>query len=594
MKTSESLTKQTLLLYWQHAWKYPQYVIGLFTAIPITLLIHQFLPPLIAASVLDRLSRGDFTEGKLWESFGTELLIYGGLALLGGVVAWRIVVVLTWKLEAKVSKDLSQLMFAHLTKLSADFHANSFGGSLVSQTNKLTASYVRIADVVVFQVYTLILALLFTTIILWPRAPLFVAILLFFTFTYTISAYFITKPVRRLNAAEAKAQNKTTGYLADMITNVMAVKSFSASKAENARFAVSTEETRQAAMDVMRAATKRDIYFSTVTSALTTVSLILAAASVVMFDANIATVFLVLNYTSNIGQRLWEFSQTTLRAYNRAMGDARDGIATLNTDPTIHDAAKPEKSRIHRGAIELRNVYFTHGSADDALFKKLNLRIKPGEKIGLVGHSGSGKTSLTKLLLRYSDIDKGKILIDGQDICRISQDDLRRHIAYVPQEPMLFHRSLRENIAYSQPDASDQQVQAIARMANADEFIQKLPDGYGTLVGERGVKLSGGQRQRVAIARAMLKNSPILLLDEATSALDSESEVLIQDALWKLMKGRTAIVIAHRLSTIQHMDRIVVMDNGRITEQGSHKELIRAGGTYAKLWSHQSGGFIED
>lgn len=241
-----------------------------------------------------------------------------------------------------------------------------------------------------------------------------------------------------------------------------------------------------------------------------------------------------------------------------------------------------------------QDVSFTHDGAEGALFQRLNLTIRAGEKIGLVGHSGSGKTTLTRLLLRFSDIDSGSIAIDGQDIRRLTQDDLRRHIAYVPQEPILFHRSLAENIGYGKPDATQDEIAAVARLAYADEFIAQLPEGYQTLVGERGVKLSGGQRQRVAIARAMLKNAPVLVLDEATSSLDSESEVLIQSALWKLMEGKTAIVVAHRLSTIQKMDRIVVLDRGKIVEMGTHKELLKIGGAYAKLWAHQSGGFIEE
>lgn len=587
--------QQILKLYFAHAWRYPRYVIGLISLIPFTLLAHQFIPPLIAATVLDRLSRGDFEAGRLFESFGSLLLLYAALVALGGIVLWRLVIILIWKLESKVVKDLNDRMFDHLISLDATFHADSFGGSLVSRTNKLTSSYVRIADTTVFNIYTLILALIFTTIILLPRAPLYVAVLLTLTAFYVATALFITRPVRRLTAIEATAQNKTTGYLADMVTNIMAVKSFGASEPESRRFKEATENTRQKTMDVMRSATKRDIYFSTVTSALAAVSLVLAAASVVLFDANIATVFLVLSYTNNIGQRLWEFSQSTLRQYNRALGDAREGIETLRTQPSVTDIAQPEDVCIRRGTIEFKNVRFSHtGNEDEALFENLNLRITPGEKVGLVGHSGSGKTSLTKLLLRFNDVDSGQVLIDGQDIARIRQDDLRKHIAYVPQEPLLFHRTLRENIAYGNPDATQREIEAIARMSNAEEFIAQLPHGYDTLVGERGVKLSGGQRQRIAIARAMIKNAPILILDEATSALDSESEVLIQDALWKLMQNRTAIVIAHRLSTIQKMDRIIVLDKGRIVEQGTHKELIRSGGTYASFWQHQSGGFIED
>jgi ATP-binding cassette subfamily B protein len=228
------------------------------------------------------------------------------------------------------------------------------------------------------------------------------------------------------------------------------------------------------------------------------------------------------------------------------------------------------------------------------LFRDFNLTVRSGEKIGLVGHSGSGKTTFTKLLLRFVDVDSGAVRIDGQDIRTVRQSDLHDHIAYVPQEPLLFHRSLRENIAYGKPNATDEEIHRAARDARAAEFIETLPKGYETTVGERGVKLSGGQRQRIAIARAVLKDAPILILDEATAALDSESELLIQEALWKLMKGRTAIVIAHRLSTIQKMDRIIVMEEGRIVEEGTHKQLLRRKGTYAKLWAHQSGGFLEE
>jgi ATP-binding cassette subfamily B protein len=250
--------------------------------------------------------------------------------------------------------------------------------------------------------------------------------------------------------------------------------------------------------------------------------------------------------------------------------------------------------RISKGAVTFENVSFTHAGADDAIFENFELTIQPGEKIGLVEHSGSGKTTFTRLLLRFSDIDSGQILIDGQNIAHITQDDLHRHIAYVPQEPLLFHRSIAENIAYGKAEADQAEIEKVAKLAHAAEFIETLPKGYETLVGERGVKLSGGQRQRVAIARAMIKDAPILVLDEATSALDSESEKLIQSALWKLMEGRTAVVIAHRLSTIQKMDRIVVLDNGKIVEQGSHKNLLQKNGTYAALWAHQSGGFIDE
>jgi len=235
-----------------------------------------------------------------------------------------------------------------------------------------------------------------------------------------------------------------------------------------------------------------------------------------------------------------------------------------------------------------------HNRDDDYLFDKFNLKINSGEKIGLVGHSGGGKTTITRLLLRFMDIESGQILIDNQDISKMSQHDLRMQIGYVPQEPIMFHRSILENIRYGRLEASDTEVHQAAQMAHATEFIEKLPQQYQTLVGERGIKLSGGQRQRVAIARAMLKNAPILILDEATSALDSENEKAIQGALWKLIEGRTTIVIAHRLSTIQKMDRIIVLEDGKIAEEGSHRKLLLKNGVYAGLWKHQSGGFLEE
>ncbi len=276
------------------------------------------------------------------------------------------------------------------------------------------------------------------------------------------------------------------------------------------------------------------------------------------------------------------------------MGDAYDMIQILNQKPEVKDPEHPEKSKISDGDLKFVNVNFTHEGAGDALFQNLSLHVKAGEKVGLVGHSGSGKTTFMRLVLRFSDINGGEILIDDQNIASITQDDLRSKIAYVPQDPIMFHRTLAENINYGEEEVSQEQVVKAAKFAHADEFINQLPDGYKTLVGERGIKLSGGQRQRIAIARALLKDAPLIVLDEATSALDSESEVLIQDSLWKLMEGRTAIVIAHRLSTIQKMDRIIVMEDGAIAEEGTHKDLLEAKGTYAKLWAHQSGGFMED
>jgi ATP-binding cassette subfamily B protein len=587
--------KAIIRFYIKQQLRYPRLLAGMLLVHPLAVLFLRYLPALIVANILNRLSTQDFVRGNLWGSFGSSMVWTIAIEGIGGIVLWRIVVYFNWRLEGLVVRNINRDVFNHLMTMSADFHANHFGGSLVSQTSKLASGYIRLTDTTLFNVLGLFWALVFASILLVGRAPLFVALLVGFTFLYMACAIFITSRLRKLNTAEADAGNTQTGHLADAISNVMAVKSFASGKAEHAQYDKVSETTRQATMRLMRATLSREAMFGTIGTAINAIALVLAVASVVLFNANIALVFLVLNYTTDILVRLWEFSTQALRDYNRAFGDAQAMIDILAIEPDIKDPATPQKVRIQKGEITFDHVNFSHsGMSDDALFSDLQLQIKPSEKIGLVGHSGSGKTTLTRLLLRFSDVDSGAILIDGQNIAAISQDDLRRNIAYVPQEPLLFHRTIRENIAYGRPDASQNEIVRAAQRANADEFIQKLPLGYETLVGERGIKLSGGQRQRVAIARALIKNAPILVLDEATSALDSESEKLIQAALWELMEGRTAIVIAHRLSTIQKMDRIVVLDSGKIIEQGSHTTLLGLKGTYAKLWAHQSGGFIED
>jgi ATP-binding cassette subfamily B protein len=272
--------------------------------------------------------------------------------------------------------------------------------------------------------------------------------------------------------------------------------------------------------------------------------------------------------------------------------DAAQFTELLLEPPAVADAARAEMFTPRDYSVEMRDISFRYSPEQPLLFDRFTLRVEPGSKVGLVGRSGGGKTTLTRLLLRFADVERGEILIGGQTIDRVPQSALRTAIGYVPQDPSMFHRTIADNIRFGRPGATDADVRRAARMAHAAEFIEALPAGYQTLVGERGVKLSGGQRQRVAIARAILKDAPILLLDEATSALDSESEALIQEALWTLMSGRTAIVIAHRLSTVRRMDRLVVLESGRIVEHGSHEALLERDGIYASLWAHQSGGFL--
>lgn len=593
-KSSQSIAIQVAGYYWNRAKKYPFSLVGILCFIPLTILTGFYLPGLVVAGIIRQLSTGDYISSQGWQAFIPEVATYAALIITNGFVMWRIVDVFVWRLEGNVQKDIARDVFRHLSNESADFHANHFSGSLVSQANKLIGSYVRIADTLIYNTLPLFFGLIITSVILAPRSPLYVLVLVSFAIIYVAVALTVSRPVRQRGSEHAAAESKQTGYLADVIGNIMAVKSFAGEQFEQDTFYTVTDHTHSKLKRVMRAHMKQMLYFSGVSRLISTASIMAAVVSVVTFKADVATVFLIINYTSNIVEQLFAFSNNALRNYNRSIGDASDMVKILRTPSEIKDTARPEAPRMNRGKIEFKSVGFTHKNAEEAIFTGLNLRIKPGEKVGLIGPSGSGKTSLTRLLLRFSDINAGSIEIDGQNIAAVTQSDLRRTISYVPQEPILFHRTIAENISYGRQEADLQEVIAIARKANADEFIQTLQHGYDTIVGERGVKLSGGQRQRIAIARAMLKNAPILVLDEATSALDSESEALIQDALWKLMEGRTAIVIAHRLSTIQKMDRIIVLENGAIVEEGSHKDLLFKNGVYAQLWNRQSGGFLEE
>ena len=320
--------------------------------------------------------------------------------------------------------------------------------------------------------------------------------------------------------------------------------------------------------------------------------LILIVMSHNWFGLSVANMVFLYSLSNSLLSKVWTINHI-LRSINRSFGDAKEIVEILDL-PLIIDDKTDKPLKITQAEICFNHIAFKHHDQKTELFKDFCLTIPSGKSIGLVGVSGSGKTTLTKLLLRFDDVTSGSIAIDGQDIKDVTQKSLRENIAYVPQESSLFHRSVFENIAYGKIDTTKEEVIRAAKLANADEFINELPNKYETLVGERGIKLSGGQRQRIAIARAILKDAPILILDEATSALDSESEGLIQEALKNLMKGRTAIVVAHRLSTIAGLDEIVVLKNGRIVERGTHHELLKSNKEYAKLWSKQSGAFLKE
>jgi len=513
--------------------------------------------------------------------------------MIMGLIIGRIQGYSAWLIEDKVEKDMIIDAFDKLEHKGQTFHSNRFGGSLVSQVNKYVGAYERLMDEYFWSILTGIVSLLGSLIVLWIVAPKFALLLIAIVIIYV---FLISKRVKTqmpYNIELSESESKRTAELADAITNISNIRAFANEEYELDRFKKTAYDTSKKRTKLAFEVFKSEIASHTMTNTFRILAFSYGVIAVTAFHSSASILYLVISYSSGIVDRLRQFGRT-LRNINQGLSDSNEMLNTLEVAEEIKNPENPEKSKISRGDINFSNVLFTHNENKNALFKDFNVHIKQGEKIGLVGPSGSGKTTFTNLLLRVIDVDGGHIDIDGQDIRKITQKDLRRAITYVPQEPVLFHRSIADNIGYGDLDADNDAIVGAAKLANAHEFIEKLPMGYKTLVGERGVKLSGGQRQRIAIARAMLKNSPILILDEATSALDSENEAKVQDALNKLIRSRTTIIVAHRLSTIKDVDRILVIKNGIISEEGSHKELIRKDGLYAKLWNRQSGGFIRN
>ncbi len=548
------------------------------------------IAPIFVSRLLTHIANGSATMDS---SIGL-LIGYALVLFVGNVVAVRITIAIAYIVESKMQATVAAKILKHLTSKSLSYHANRMSGGIVSDANKLNGSVERFWDTIIFNLVpiltTLVSVCVALSFIFWQYAVI-LGVLSVMIIVIIVRAQINIAPISRQVAEKSSSM---TAYLADVIGNIAAVKAFAREKSENSHYSKLINDWRGTNLREMKSVLKITGSFSTLMTVMNICAFIAAVFATEHHIASIGITYLIISYTLNVVSELWSVSSTT-RSYIRILGDAGPMISTLNEKIELNDPVNPEKLDTSAGDIKFDKIIFTHSENDEKLFDEFSLSIKSGEKIGLVGGSGSGKSSLTYLLLRFNDLDKGKILINNQDITSVTQSDLHQAIAYVPQEPLLFHRTLRENIAYGKPKATEKEIFMAAKQANAIDFINSLPKGFDTMVGERGVKLSGGQRQRIAIARAILKDAPILVLDEATSALDSENEKLIQTALSKLMEGRTSIVIAHRLSTVAKLDRIIVLHSGHIVEQGTHNELQNIdGGIYAKLWSHQTGGYIKD
>jgi ATP-binding cassette subfamily B protein len=578
----------------KETWRHKKLVIAIIIILPITVVLERYITPLLVGYVLNHLQAGNITLQNSW----WVIALFFGIELISQVVGYRVVLWMMWNVQVTGEAHLYQQSFDKLSRHSLSFYSDTFTGSLVSKVNRFTSAYMEFINTATYQVLILVTVVLATIIGLFFLIWQYAIVLLILTILFIISAFFGTRFMRERFKARSGAYNEISGKLSDSISNMMAVKTDAKEDDERELVGVAVNAMVEKEFFARKGMVRVTSIYSFITTLMKVGALVAAIWSVQAGFGTASVIYISITYTFNLIGEIFNVNGL-LRSYYQITGDSADTLAIILQPVAVVDKTN-RKLKIDQPDIEFDNISFTHPDNDpedtnvEALFHDFSLHIKANQKLGLVGASGSGKSTLLKLLMRFYDVDAGKITINGQVIENVTQESLHKNIAYVPQEPLLFHRSVIENIAYSRPEATVKEVRKAAEQANALEFIEKLPKGFDTLVGERGVKLSGGQRQRIAIARAILKDAPILILDEATSALDSESEKLIQDALEKLMKNRTSIVIAHRLSTIANLDRVIVLSDGAIVEEGTHRELLNKKGAYAKLWAHQSGGFIEE
>ncbi len=494
--------------------------------------------------------------------------------------------------EPKVMANLKQQSYDHLMGHSYSFFVNNFAGSLVQKVNRFARAFERITDDLIWSLLPLFVRIISILVVVffinkWMDLIILIWTAVFLSFNITFSRWKLKYDIKA-----AEIDSKATGYLADTIGNQNTIQFFNGFNFELRGYKKVTDEQAT----VTKFAWNLDAVIEGGQAFLSfIIEFVLFFYAIKYWQQGLITigVFVLLQaYVLNIINQLWGFTRLVRDVY-QGYADAKEMVEILLLPHEIKDIPNAKELIVQNGEIDFKDLTFAFNQTRKVL-NDINLTIKPGEKVALVGPSGAGKTTFVRLLLRLYSATSGKILIDGQDISQVTQESLRQNISMVPQDPILFHRTLAENIAYGKRNATKEEIEKAASLAHCDEFIKDLPQGLETYVGERGIKLSGGERQRVAIARAIVKNAPILVLDEATSSLDSNSEMLIQDALSNLMAGKTTIVIAHRLSTIQKMDRIIVVDNGKIIEQGSHSELLQnENSLYKKLWELQAGGFLK-
>lgn len=596
-KTEQLNTKPTytgeipntpLRFLWYLGSKYKLLGLGAFGLVTLAETFNIFIF-FVSAQLVDA-----FTQAESLAAQKEALLFWGGVFIAvsaGNSLLYRASAFVAIPWIIRFHKDGYDQLYDYLTTHSHTYFINRFAGALSNKVSNAVDSSAGLMFQILWTFFSEAVGLIVTLALFFSiDYRIGSVLLLFFIIVLTFNVVAVRRR-RPLVVTYANASSRSRGEGVDTLTNITAVRQFSLRSFEMRRLGVVFSD--RAAKDMRQSMFGEWIMFTNTLFSIAMTLLVLGLLYVLLSQGAITagTLVLVLGLLGRVGY-MFVVTGQALNRFIREYGNVEEGLQEILVDHEIVDTTDAQTLVADSGKIAWNDVTFEYG--ENKVFNNFNLTIEPGQRVGLVGPSGAGKTTFVSLLLRQHDITDGAIEIDGQNIAAVTQDSLRENIAVVPQEPLLFHRTIRENIAYGKPDATEEEIIEVAKKAQAHDFISELPDGYDTLVGERGVKLSGGQKQRVAIARAMLKDAPILVLDEATSALDSESEVEIQKALHILMEGKTVVAIAHRLSTLREMDRILVLEAGAIVEDGTHAALAHAGGTYQKLWEHQAGGFLTE
>lgn len=558
---------------------------------PIMMAIENIVMPYALKLLVDGLQTIEKTPQRAWEIARLPILTYM-LVLVAMMVAFRAREWILKSLQPRIMADMRLTLFDHVTQHSQRYFADHFAGAIGTKIGDVARALSALKDFISWRLVTFVAMTLLSLVMVATIDLRLSLALLGWTIAHLVLTVLLGKRVDASSSTNAEDRSQLSGAIVDSISNIAVARVFA--RRAHERHVITDFQQKEcdslerSLLDIFITRAVTDVLMVVLYAGLF-VGLILGWQHGILSLGDMVfvmfTTFFVVEYT-------WLMAAELPQAFFE-LGTARQAYRTLAVPPEILDRADAGTLIVREGHITLQDVLFTY-RAQTPLFEKLSLTIPAGQKVGLVGFSGSGKTTFAHLLLRLYDVDGGSIAIDGQNIAAVTQDSLRSQIAFIPQDTSLFHRSLMDNIRYGRLDASDEEVIEAAQKADAHGFISVLPNGYATLVGERGVKLSGGQRQRIAIARAFLKNAPILVLDEATSALDSLTEEAIQQALASLMEGRTTIVIAHRLSTLARMQRILVFDKGRIVQEGPHETLLAQGGHYATMWHKQAGGFLPE